>query len=293
MQIIRKISSTNLWLGLAGILLFGGLFAVFLNLYRTEETATEAVFFSTNANQAGYVEIYTKIITIDPIKGELVTRLQFSPQGDWLSADGVSVSKDVELELNGETGKMRLLFKQGERMNPVDVVLPVYGSLGDYPFDQHQTVLAMHLATQPKDATSPSLNSAVPYTVNFYATVLGFHVKVGETDYESGYSELTIEFQRSKTVMIFAIFIMLLQWLLALSALAVTLACLNGRKVEISMFGWMGALLFAMVPLRNAMPAVPPVGVFSDFASFFWAIIVVALSLVMSVTIWIVRPAPK
>jgi hypothetical protein len=55
------------------------------------------------------------------------------------------------------------------------------------------------------------------------------------------------------------------------------------------MFGWMGALLFALVPLRNAMPAVPPVGVLSDIVSFFWAEIIVAVCLVVSVTTWIKR----
>ncbi|HUN24486.1 MAG TPA: DUF4436 family protein [Anaerolineales bacterium] len=278
---------------LVGICVFAILFASLLSLYHTEGTTVEESFFVTNANQASSIEIYAKIITIDPIKGELVARLQFSPQGDLLSDDGVSVAKDVELEVNSETGKMRMLFKQGERMNPVDVVLSVYGSLGNYPFDQHQTVLTMHLATQPQDTTSPNLIEPVPSTVSVYAAVVGYPLHVRESVYELGYSELTIEIQRSIPVKIFSVFIMLLQWLLALSALSVTLACLKGRKVEVSMFGWMGALLFAMVPLRNAMPAVPPVGVLSDFVSFFWAIIMVALSLVVMVGIWIVRPAPK
>ena len=58
---------------------------------------------------------------------------------------------------------------------------------------------------------------------------------------------------------------MVLQWLLAISAISAAIVWVNGRKIEVTMFGWMGALLFALIPLRNAMPAVPPVGVLSDF----------------------------
>ena len=83
---------------------------------------------------------------------------------------------------------------------------------------------------------------------------------------------------------------MALEWLMALSALSAAIVWMRGRKIEVTMFGWMGALLFALIPLRNAMPAVPPVGVLSDFLSFFWAEILVAVSLALSVATWLTRP---
>ncbi|MDE3089868.1 MAG: DUF4436 family protein [Chloroflexota bacterium] len=108
---------------------------------------------------------------------------------------------------------------------------------------------------------------------------------------EVGYEVLI---QRSGTVIAFAVFIMALKWLLALSALFVALSvAVRGRKVELAMFSWLAALLFALPPLRNAMPGVPPLGSFNDFASFFWAEGIVALSLIIIVFTWLKRASAK
>jgi hypothetical protein len=45
----------------------------------------------------------------------------------------------------------------------------------------------------------------------------------------------------------------------------------------------MAAMLFALVPLRNAVPGSPPIGSVIDFASFFIAAIIIAISLITSV----------
>ncbi len=99
-----------------------------------------------------------------------------------------------------------------------------------------------------------------------------------------------MQVSRSATIVAFAIFIMILKWLLALGALFVMLSVtVRGRKVELAMFSWLAALLFALPPLRNVMPAVPPLGTLSDFLSFFWAEGIVALSLALIVFTWLRR----
>ncbi len=59
------------------------------------------------------------------------------------------------------------------------------------------------------------------------------------------------------------------------------------------MFSWLAALLFALPPLRNAMPSAPPIGSLSDFMAFFWAEGIVALSLATVVFAWLRRPGAK
>ena len=82
---------------------------------------------------------------------------------------------------------------------------------------------------------------------------------------------------------------MVLQWLLALCTVGAVIVWLRGRKIEVSMLGWMGALHLALVPLRNAMPAVPPTGVLSDFIAFFWAEIIIAVCMATIVITWLKR----
>src|SRR6185437_14931326 len=61
------------------------------------------------------------------------------------------------------------------------------------------------------------------------------------------------------------------------------------RKIEISMFSFLGALLFAFPALRNSQPGTPPIGTMSDFIAFFWAEVIIALSLLSVVLRWIIR----
>jgi hypothetical protein len=42
--------------------------------------------------------------------------------------------------------------------------------------------------------------------------------------------------------------------------------------------------------VRNAQPGAPPIGTFSDFISFFWAEVFIALCLVILVFTWLLRP---
>ena len=69
------------------------------------------------------------------------------------------------------------------------------------------------------------------------------------------------------------------------------------RKIEIGMFSFLGALLFAFPALRNSQPGTPPIGTMSDFLAFFWAEVIIALSLLSVVLRWIIRgpggDAPK
>jgi len=62
------------------------------------------------------------------------------------------------------------------------------------------------------------------------------------------------------------------------------------RKLETAQISMMAVILFAMpAALRSFQPGIPPPGVLSDFYGFFWADIVVALSLVTMLIIYLQR----
>ena len=50
-----------------------------------------------------------------------------------------------------------------------------------------------------------------------------------------------------------------------------------------SSFGWMAATLCALVSVRQAAPGSPPIGSLIDYAAFFWAEGIIAVSLVAAV----------
>ena len=87
---------------------------------------------------------------------------------------------------------------------------------------------------------------------------------------------------------------MCLMWGVSVAVLLLVLSIVvRGRKVEIAMFSFIATLLFAFVTVRNSQPAVPPVGTLSDYLSFFWAVVILALSLLTIIITWLRRPAAK
>ncbi len=145
-----------------------------------------------------------------------------------------------------------------------------------------------------------SNGSPVPLVVGGNAQLSGLRCALGRNFDASGKRELpqigagffhvTIEIQRSPTVMMFAVFVMTLQWLMAAGAWLVALeVVIGGRNPDSPMFSWMTAMLFALPPMRNIMVGVPPIGVYADYLAFLWCEAIIALSLSAVVLAWLVR----
>ncbi len=86
---------------------------------------------------------------------------------------------------------------------------------------------------------------------------------------------------------------------LVMSALAISvLAMVLRNTAENGEFGLVLltisiALIFGLPALRNVQPGVPPVGAFSDYITFIWAELIVAVSAVITVWHRLLRPQSK
>jgi hypothetical protein len=58
------------------------------------------------------------------------------------------------------------------------------------------------------------------------------------------------------------------------------------RKVEASFMSWMGAMLFATIPLRTFLPGSPPIGSWIDFLIVLWVIVGLIAGLAIYVAAW-------
>lgn len=297
----QKRNVKPLAISVAVFILCAVVYVLVLGLYQSEDVGRTTVFAAEQGAAPDHVEIKVKVMSIDPVKGDMIVRLQFEPQNDLLGPDGLALSKTLVFVANSAVGKSEHIFRKGERMNPLEVTLTLFGgAVSDYPFDSHEAMLALGLgAPLPAAPAAPAdalpEYERIPIVVNYTGALTGYRIGANESsEQEVGYCEINMIIARSLTVISFAIFIMLIQALLALSALAVMLSVVvGGRKVELGMFSWLAALLFALPPLRNLMPNAPPLGSLPDFLSFFWAEELVAISLICIVFTWLRRPGTK
>jgi hypothetical protein len=133
----------------------------------------------------------------------------------------------------------------------------------------------------------------IPIGVDFAGSISGFKIEAAKSkESQNDLVGVDISISRAATTKFFSLFVMVMMWGLTISVLLLTLSVvLRGRKVELAMFSFTAALLFAFATVRNAQPGTPPIGTYSDFISFFWAEVIIALCLVVLVFTWLLRPA--
>jgi Domain of unknown function (DUF4436) len=152
-------------------------------------------------------------------------------------------------------------------------------------------------AATPKkeEGAKAGAEEEVPLAVDFYGSIPGMKIEATKSsDSDDDYVGIDMKIGRSSTVIFFSLFITFLMWGATIVVVLLVLSVLlRGRKIEVGMFSFLSALLFALVAVRNSQPGVPPIGVFSDFISFFWAEVILALCLLTLVFTWLLRPAGK
>ena len=294
-------SKMPLIVGVILLLVFAGAYVFVLNAYRNESNnrAAELVADTQKAGE-NRIDVTGRIVTADPIKGDVVVRFEFTPHGTFASGDGGTLSRDLDLYVSSATGKNLHEFKKGKRMNPVEAVVEIYdGEPMDYPFDKHTAELSFFFEPGAGKGGEAGGAETIPMAVELRGSVAGLRL---ETEYAKentpDHAVIDISIQRATTAVFFSVFIMIAMWALVIGVIFLVFRVFAGhRKIEISMFSFLGALLFAFPALRNSQPGTPPIGTMSDFIAFFWAEVIIALSLLAVVLRWIIRgpggDAPK
>jgi hypothetical protein len=328
----EKTKAKDIIITIAVIVVFAIALVMVLRIYKNEGEKRSASISDIGEKDPNHIEVDVKLVSIDPNKGDIVARLEFEPKGRFTKGEELALARDLKLFVNSATGKQELDFPKGKRMNPMEVVVNMYdGLVTDYPFDRHRAYLEFYFmpgkeekkssepAAKPAEpAPTPTPETAageeqkkeegekkpaaaekdediIPIGVDFAGSIPGFKIdatKAKESDEDLVGIDMTIA--RASTTKFFSLFVMVMMWGLTIAVLLLTMSCvLRGRKVELAMFSFTAALLFAFASVRNAQPGTPPIGTYSDFISFFWAEVIIALCLVVLVFTWLLRPTGK
>ncbi|MEQ1604297.1 MAG: DUF4436 family protein [Pyrinomonadaceae bacterium] len=268
--------------------------------------------------EADHVQAIVKVTAIDPIKGDFTARIDLEPSGTLVNADG-TLKQDLRVFIDSANGKRETDFAKGKRLAPVEGVFNLYGgNATDYPFDKYEADTQIYIVKskpaekkkiEPAPAAEPNADGEKPadavkkeadeeedsneiaLSVDFEASISGYTFTAAKSkDTDEGWVNIESRVERSGIVKLFSIFVSTLMWILSIGVLFLMMSViLRGRKVELAMFSFMATLLFAFYAVRNSQPNVPPIGVFMDFASFFWVEMIVATCLVVGLVTWLFR----
>jgi hypothetical protein len=95
---------------------------------------------------------------------------------------------------------------------------------------------------------------------------------------------------RTPVVVAFASIVIFTVVLAALCAVVMTVAVVTGaRPPALEGLAFLAALLFAVQPLRGALPDAPPIGMNADVLLFYPSVLLILICLVVQVAIWVRR----
>ncbi|MFF8840230.1 DUF4436 domain-containing protein [Streptomyces sp. NPDC015130] len=217
------------------------------------------------------VDVDASIQRVDAAGRELVLRVLVTPRGELAEAGGISPAEDLTVQTSATT-RGDLSFKAHSRIATTDLLVTLTGgSITDYPFDSYDAAI---------EFTAVQGGEKVPVRARLTNSDVLFAADVTAAE-ERGAAFFDVGLGRSNSVLIFAVFMMVAMWALALSVLTGAWFLVTRRKgLTWPALGWMAATLFAMAAFRNTAPGAPPIGCLLDYIAFLWAETLVAYCLV-------------
>ncbi|HEX6476052.1 MAG TPA: DUF4436 family protein, partial [Acidimicrobiales bacterium] len=259
------------------IAVVAGIYTGGLALYFAAQHRASAVSVKNDNVPRDHLEALARTVSVDPNKGDLVVRVEVRPDGGLAGPDGITVTEPVSLDVVGGTGTASYRYKAGDRISPVDVTIGLNGDVNSYPFDSYKSALIVD-ATATSTTQPGAEPTDLPTRLVFDGTLSGYRVNASPVRTDSSAVNvlaLDLTLKRASVTTAFAILLLVLQGMLAIAAALLAAFIIRGhRRVEIPMLTWLAALLFATIPLRNAMPSAPPIGAEIDVLVFFWVVTV-------------------
>ncbi|MGB3483290.1 MAG: DUF4436 family protein [Mycobacterium sp.] len=231
--------------------------------------------YGDGAAEPDRVDVMAWVTRVDVVSQKVaVTITDIEPSGSYATPDG-RFAVDVELEANSLKNFSTAIGAE-EMLPNIEQEFALSGVVTDFPFDRYTATMGLRMVD--------SNGEEVPIAVTVYSSDAFFVASPRWDLAVVGWLNLDLSVERSYPTIVFGIFIMTLMLGLAVAAAVLAYYLIRFRQgMQYSAYSVMAGLLFAMVPLRNAVPGNPPIGSVIDFMSFFIAEAVISVSLIASV----------
>ncbi|SDY05660.1 protein of unknown function [Amycolatopsis xylanica] len=221
------------------------------------------------------IDVFASVQRIDAAGREAVLRVLAVPLGRFGEDDGAAPAADLHL-LNSSSLRGDHVYPAHQRISSTDLPIALSGgTVTDYPFDSYD--VKIQFAAEVDGESVPVL-----FTLDKVDSLFGLSVRSYQV--ANGVGGAEVRFSRSAGVLVFAVFMMITMWGLAIAVLLGAKHLVTRRRGLIwPAFGFMAATLFALAGFRNIAPGAPPIGSLLDYTAFYWAEAVIAVSVVVAV----------
>jgi hypothetical protein len=172
-------------------------------------------------------------------------------------------------------------WPKGTLPDAFPVSLTLTGDVADWPFDRY------HSGPITVELLSGAAQVPVAATEVLIDRLLGWKIDVARVNDADVGAVYRLDLHRTLSTAAFGV--VMLGLLVALAGLALFVAVQtvrNRRKFQPPMTTWYAAMLFAVMPLRNALPDPPPFGGWIDVTVVLWVIVVLVISMTLYISCW-------
>ncbi|ORV53710.1 hypothetical protein AWC03_19330 [Mycobacterium europaeum] len=205
----------------------------------------------------------------------LMADLSISPGSALLDPQTQHLNEDVSLRVRSVATPTRRTWTKGMLPGVFPVPLTIAGEIEKWPFDRYSSgPVEIELVHGPG-------NVPERLPVTFVNHLSGWQVSV------DGSGPYRVSLHRSLSAAAFGIVICGVLIAIAGLGLFVAVQTLRDRrKFQPPMTTWYAAMLFAVVPLRNALPGSPPFGGWIDITLVLWVLVVLVISMLLYIMCW-------
>ncbi|TGL57922.1 DUF4436 domain-containing protein [Leptospira ognonensis] len=195
-----------------------------------------------------------------------------------------------ELRLISYSSNEEFVFKAKQPIRKVLITLPLVGTITDYPFDTFQASLGLGFFKKISEFET----LGIPLVLNMQSPIAIYKLEFFEKpvedfwiDRSTGNVDRLILVARTRSNQFVSMLIMVMMFCIGLSIILITTRILlYNQKIQVYELLFISILLLVLPVLRNSQPGIPGFGVLSDYLSFFWALGLTTVSLLVLAIYW-------
>ena len=233
------------------------------------------------APTSGGTTVTLDLVSISNSYSELVGDLIIRPGPALVDPATDGLKQDLTVAVTSVTTPVRRTYSKGMLPGVFPVPLTLARDVERWPFDTYYTgpitvTLFTGAAQTPERAN-----------VTFVDRLAGWKVHVARVNNANALAPYEVQLQRSPSTMLFAITILCIFVAIAAVGLFVAIQTTRDpRRFQSPMTTWYAAMLFAVVPLRNALPGSPAFGSWIDLTIVLWVLVALVVSMLLYIAAW-------
>ncbi|MEZ0364262.1 DUF4436 domain-containing protein [Mycobacterium sp. pUA109] len=221
------------------------------------------------------------VVTIQNTYSELVGDLIVRPGPELLDSATDALKQDLTVAVTSTTTPVKRTWSKGMLPGVFPVPLTLARNVERWPFDSYYTgpltVTVFTGAAQTPERAD----------ISFVDQLTGWKIRVDRVNDANPFSPYVVELQRSASTMVFAIVILCIFVAIGALGLFVAIKTLRDpRRYQAPLTTWYAAMLFAVVPLRNALPGSPAFGSWIDLTIVLWVLVALVVSMLLYIAAW-------